>query len=72
MLSHVRVSEECLCDVDWESALGEGHKFLNEVSHLVWEGVEFGFLRFRCEWVSQNPVASVAVVAVLCGVVVEV
>ena len=45
-----------MCDVDWESALSEGHEFLDEVSPLVLEGVEFVFLSFavkgslRVQW----------------------
>ena len=29
------VSEKCLCNVEWESALSEGHEFLDEVCPLV-------------------------------------
>ena len=29
------VSKKCLCSVDWESVLGEGHEFLDEVCPLV-------------------------------------
>ena len=32
--------------MDWESALSEGHEFLDEVCPLVKKDVEFGFLSF--------------------------
>ena len=38
-----------MCDVDWESALSEGHEFLDEVCPLVQEDVEFSFLGFFVE-----------------------
>ena len=51
------VSEKCLCNVDWESALGEGHEFLDEVCPLVQKDVEFVCLGFVVKGVSQSPVA---------------
>ena len=53
------VSEECFCNVDWESALSEGRKFLDEVCPFVKKNVEFVFLCFVAEG------SRVAVVAVL-------
>ena len=47
-----------MCNVDWESALSEGHEFLDEVCPLVQEDVEFCFLGFvvkgslRVQWQS--------------------
>ena len=38
-----------MCDVDWESALSKGQEFLDEVSPLVEEGVEFSFFGFVVE-----------------------
>ena len=42
--------------MEWESALSEGHEFLDEVCPLVQEDVEFGFFSFvvkgslRVQW----------------------
>ena len=35
-----------MCDVDWESALSEGHEFLDQVCPFVQEDVEFSFFGF--------------------------
>ena len=50
--------------MDWESVLSEGHKFLDEVSPLVQEGVEFGFLSFVVKGSLRVKVAVVAVLLV--------
>ena len=45
-----------MCNVEWESALSEGHEFLDEVCPLVQKDVEFSFLGFvvkgslRVQW----------------------
>ena len=50
--------------MDWESAVGDGHEFLDEVCPLVLEDVEFCFLSSFVEGLSESS-GRVAVVAVL-------
>ena len=62
--------------MEWESALSEGHEFLDEVCPLVQEGVEFRFFGFvvkgslRVQW-QRGSGGSVAGGVVKVGVEVE-